>query len=107
MGSRETGANRYFRLFLSRKDLVAAVRPNDDLSDIWGISFSLAERGGIFQSPSPKGSSLIYPPAVTLRCVSSTGAFHFFARRREVVKYRKKPGERQEHESQEEQTGAE
>ena len=35
------------------------------------------------------------------------GAFHFFAHRREVVKYRKKTRERREHESQEEQTGAE
>src|SRR5436305_14005182 len=35
------------------------------------------------------------------------GAFHFFAHRREVVKYRKKTRERREHESEEEQTGAE
>jgi len=34
------------------------------------------------------------------------GAVHFFARRREVVRYRKKPGARQEHESEEDQTGA-
>jgi hypothetical protein len=36
------------------------------------------------------------------------GAFHFFAHRREVVKYKeKRAGERREHESQEEYTAAE
>jgi hypothetical protein len=35
------------------------------------------------------------------------GVFYFFARRREVVKYREKAGERPEHESQEEHTAAE
>ena len=36
------------------------------------------------------------------------GAFHFFAQRREVVEYKEKTRrERREHESQEEQTGAE
>src|SRR2546421_6840154 len=44
----------------------------------------------------------------SLACLRlSQGAFHFFAHRREVVKYRKKTRERREHESQEEQTGAE
>jgi hypothetical protein len=37
----------------------------------------------------------------------SQGVFHFFARSKEVVNYRKKSGERREHESQEEQTAAE
>src|SRR5216683_7970247 len=37
----------------------------------------------------------------------SLGAFHFFAHRREVIKYREKTRkERREHENQEEQTGA-
>jgi hypothetical protein len=37
----------------------------------------------------------------------STGVFHFFARSKEVVKYREKSGKRREHESQEEHTAAE
>jgi hypothetical protein len=49
---------------------------------------------------------MLWPPI--LAGTWSQGAFHFFAHRREVVKYKeKRAGERREHESQEEHTAAE
>jgi hypothetical protein len=37
---------------------------------------------------------------------TALGVFHYFARSKEVIKYREKSGERREHESKEEHTAA-
>jgi hypothetical protein len=60
-----------------------------------------------FGSSKMGSQALMQVAQAKLPAANLAGVFHFFARSKEVVNYREKRGERQEDESQEEQTAAE